>query len=278
MMGMTRGAVVVAAMAMAMIGGTPVSGQWAVAERGCDERNRDWGGRDTEWACVAFEADFQDPGMLAIDGGQNGAVTVEGWERDVVEVRANVWANARDAERAEEIIDEVRLAMRGGELYANGPDTGRRESWGVSWEVMVPRSTDLEIETMNGGISLRDVTGTIEARALNGGVHLTEVGGDVRARTTNGGLRVELDGQRWSGEGLDAQTTNGGVTLVVPDSYSAHLEAGTVNGGFELEFPITVQGRIGRRLSTTLGDGGPTVRATTTNGGVHILRGERSIR
>lgn len=276
MKGMTRGAVVVAALAL--IGANPVSGQWAVAERGCEERNRDWGGRDTERECVTFEADFQDPGMLTIDGGQNGGVTVEGWERDVVEVRAKVWANARDAERAEAMIDEVRLAMRGGELYADGPETGRRESWGVSWEVMVPRSTDLEIETMNGGIDLRDVTGEIGVRALNGGVHLTDVGGDVRARTTNGGLNVELDGRSWDGEGLDAQTTNGGVTLVVPEGYSARLEAGTVNGGFELDFPITIQGRIGRRLSTTLGEGGPMVRATTTNGGVHILRGARSIR
>jgi DUF4097 and DUF4098 domain-containing protein YvlB len=208
----------------------------------------------------------------------NGGVQVEGWSRSGVEVRAKVWANARSAERAREIADDVRVSMRDGRLRADGPDTGRNESWGVSWEVTVPYETDLDIETMNGGIGVTDVQGDIVFRAQNGGVHLAGVGGDVSGRTTNGGVHVELDGRRWDGAGLDVETTNGGVTLAVPADYSARLETGTVNGGMELDFPVTVQGRIGKRLSTTLGDGGPTVRAVTTNGGVRISRAGSAIR
>mgnify|MGYP000361465391 CR=1 FL=1 len=48
-----------------------------------------------------------------------------------------------------------------------------------------------------------------------------------------------------------------------------------MNGGIDLDFPVRVQGRIGRRLSTTLGDGGPRVRVITTNGGVQIVRAGR---
>ena len=50
----------------------------------------------------------------------------------------------------------------------------------------------------------------------------------------------------------------------------AELEAGTTHGGLNIDFPITVQGRIGRHLETTLGSGGPKLRAITTNGGVTI--------
>ena len=114
--------------------------------------------------------------------------------------------------------------------------------------------------------------------ALNGGVHLTDVAGDVQGSTTNGGLHIELTGSSWDGEGLDVETTNGGVTIRVPEDYSARLETGTVNGGIDLDFPVTVQGRIGRRLTTTLGDGGPTIRAFTTNGGVRVTRRGRAIR
>jgi hypothetical protein len=39
-----------------------------------------------------------------------------------------------------------------------------------------------------------------------------------------------------------------------------------------IDFPVTVQGRIGHELSTTLGDGGALVRAETTNGAVRISR------
>ena len=143
---------------------------------------------------------------------------------------------------------------------------------------MVPRDTDLRLETMNGGIALADVRGDVDFRAVNGGVHLVGMAGHVTGRTTNGGLHVELDGRHWDGDGLDVETTNGGVTIEVPDDYSARLETGTVNGGIDLGFALTVRGRIGRRLATTLGEGGATVRAVTTNGGVRIVRAGTAIR
>ena len=271
-----RFGVATAALVMTgMFGGT-AEAQWSQGEVGwCDE---DRSGREQDRHCVAFVAEFSDLSRVVIDGGMNGGVSVEGWDGEVVSVRAKVWANARDSRRAREIADDVRLEMRGGRLSADGPDTGRREGWGVSWEVRVPRATDLDIETMNGGISVTDVTGRIDFEALNGGVHLTGVGGDVEGRTTNGGLDIELDGRRWDGAGLDVETTNGGITLRVPFDYSAELETGTVNGGIDIDFPITVRGRIGKRLVTTLGDGGPTVRAVTTNGGVRIVRSGSAIR
>ena len=267
---------VAAAAAVVLVGADEAQAQWQRADVGwCDE---DRGGRDSDRYCIALEADFSDSDRVAIDGGMNGGVTVEGWNRDRVQVRAKVWANARTTERAEEIANDVRVQMDRGRLSADGPDTGRRESWGVSWEVRVPMATDLDIETHNGGISVTEVTGRIEFDARKGGMYLRGVGGDVVGETTNGGLHIELDGDNWDGEGLDVKTTNGGVTIQVPSDYSAELETGTVNGGISIDFPVMVQGRIGRRLSVTLGEGGPTVRAVTTNGGVKIVRGRTAIR
>ena len=110
--------------------------------------------------------------------------------------------------------------------------------------------------------------------AYNGPVSLEGVGGDVRARTTNGPLDIDLTGDHWEGAGLDAETTNGPVNVAIPDGYSARLELGTLNGPFSVAFPltITVQGRLGRRITTTLGAGGAPVRVVTTNGPVDIRR------
>jgi hypothetical protein len=66
--------------------------------------------------------------------------------------------------------------------------------------------------------------------------------------------------------------SDGGITLRIPNNYSARLEAGTVNGSESIDFPITVQGPIGREISTTLGQGGPLVRVTTHNSGVRVRR------
>ena len=272
---MTMARVGWALLAVAMVGAVDAEAQWARVDDGWCEQQR---GGDDDRFCMALEGDFDAEQRVIVDGGRNGGVQVEGWNRDRVSVRAKVWANAGSTERAREIADDVRVTFRDGRLSADGPDTGRRESWGVSWEVMVPTDTDLDVETLNGGISVTDVRGDIAFRAQNGGVRLDGVAGDVSGKTTNGGIHVELDGRSWDGAGLDVETTNGGVTLAVPSDYSARLETGTVNGGMSLDFPVTVQGRVGKRLTTTLGEGGPTVRAMTTNGGVRLIRSGSAIR
>jgi len=144
----------------------------------------------------------------------------------------------------------------------------------VSHRINVPRATDLDLQARNGGISITGVTGTIRFDTTNGGVRLQDLGGDVRGRTRNGGLTIALSGDRWDGAGLDVETTNGGVTLAIPEGYNAELSTRTVNGGFRSDYPLTVQGELSPRrgLQATLGAGGAPVNVRTRNGGVRINR------
>lgn len=211
-------------------------------------------------------------GTIIIDGRQNGGVSVKGWDQNQILLRARVQTGAPTAEEAAGLASQVRIETGGGKIFASGPESRENYHWNVSFEVFVPRRTDLSLETHNGGISIAEVNGRIEFNATNGGVVLKKVGGTVRGSTTNGGLVVELGGDRWDGETLDVSTTNGGVTMSVPENYSAHLETGTVNGSISVDFPVTVQGRITKELALNLGAGGATVKAMTTNGGVRIRR------
>lgn len=211
-------------------------------------------------------------GTIAIDGRQNGGVSVKGWDQNQVLVRARVETRAPSAGEAEELSRQIRVETSGAKIFASGPETRKDYQWHVSYEVFVPRRADLSIETHNGGIAIADVNGRIDFTALNGGVVLKRVGGAVRGSTTNGGLVIELVGDRWDGDSLDVSTTNGGVIMTVPENYSAHLQTGTVNGSVNVDFPITVQGRINKQISLNLGSGGASVKAMTTNGGVHLRR------
>jgi hypothetical protein len=213
-------------------------------------------------------------GPLTVDAGSNGGIRVQAWDRNEILVRAVVHAGARTEEEAKQIASEVNVRIADGRVSASGPERYRRSWWSVSYRISVPRRTDLDLSARNGGISVEGVTGTLTLGTTNGGVSLTDVGGRVRGRTRNGGVRVKLSGQRWDGEGLDAETTNGGVTVELPEGYNAQLEASTVNGGFRSDFPLTVQGNLSPRygLSSTLGSGGPTLRLRTRNGGVRIQR------
>lgn len=260
------GAAVAAGVAVAAFG---AAGSLAAQDDLCD---RHWGSSDQERYCEVRETTVEAGGSLDIDGGMNGGVEVVGTNRRDVRVFAEVWAYARSESRAQEITEDIDVRTSGDRIRADGPSQRRGQSWGVNWVVEVPFEMDLDIDTHNGGISIADVDGTIRFDALNGGVRLDALAGDVQGHTTNGGLRIELDGDRWDGQQLDVKTTNGGVEIWMPEGYSADFETGTVNGGMQFDIPITVRGRVDRRIRTQLGDGGPTVRAVTTNGGVKVRR------
>lgn len=211
-------------------------------------------------------------GAITVDAGKNGGVSVKGWDRNEVLVRTQVQTFAPTQAEAEVLAKQVRIETAGSQIHAEGPSELRDFHWSVSFELFVPRRSDLSLAARNGGIAISDVRGKMEFQAMNGGVSLRRVGGNVHGRTTNGGVNVELAGDRWDGEVLDVETTNGGVNMTMPENYSAHLETGTVNGNISVDFPVTVQGRITKELSVNIGSGGPTIRAMTTNGGVRVRR------
>jgi len=213
-------------------------------------------------------------GTIAVDGRMNGGVSVRGWERNEVLVRARIQTAGPTEAEAKELAGQIKIETASSNIFASGPENRKDHWWSVSYEVFVPLRSNLSLKTNNGGISIADVNGQLQFNALNGGVSLKRVGGSVKGGTTNGGLNVVLSGDRWDGEALDVSTTNGGVSMFIPENYSAHLETGTVNGHLNIDFPVTVQGNITKELAVNLGSGGATIRAMTTNGGVRIRRGE----
>jgi hypothetical protein len=237
----------------------------------CRRHDRD----DRPRVCLVREAGMRPAGgTLTVDPGRNGGVAIYGWDRDSIAVIARIVASGRTEEAAQRVADEIRIEATGRTIRAVGPDVGFREHWSVSFDVYVPRQTDLSLETMNGPLSVEDVSGTMDLRAQNGPVSLIGVSGDVTARVQNGPLSVQLSGTRWDGVGLDAAAVNGPVDLAIPERYNARLETGTVNGPMDLAFPltVTVQGRLTQRIQSTLGQGGAPVRVVTTNGPLTIRR------
>lgn len=236
----------------------------------CDGGWNDGGGRRSY--CEIKEATIPAVGAISVDGRQNGGVSVKGWARAEILVRAKIQTSAPTDDEARALVNEIRVETGGTQIHATGPGTNPDRQWSVSYEVFVPRRSDLTLKAHNGGISIRGVAGRIEFETVNGGVALRELAGNVNGKTTNGGLSIVLNGSRWDGEGLDVRTTNGGVSRALPENYSARLEASTVNGGMKFDFPITVQGKIERDIAVDIGGGGPKVRTATTNGGISIKK------
>ncbi len=247
----------------------------AAAAQVRDQLCRDSGWDDDRYRVCEVREQSMSAGPLTVDAGRNGGIRVEGWDRNEIRVLAVVTAQARDEADAKQVAAGVQVQTGAGKVTSVGPtSSGRDEWWSVSYRINVPRRNDLDLSANNGGLTISGVTGTIRFETRNGGVRLTDLGGDVRGETRNGGLSVLLSGARWDGAGLDVQTTNGGVTLTIPEGYNADLTTGTSNGGFRTDVPMTIQGELSPRrgISTTLGSGGPPVRVRTTNGGLRIQR------
>jgi hypothetical protein len=254
------------------------------------DRERSFGLSQDEWCrqdrradfCEVREETLSNQSTVDLDARGNGGVSIRGWDRPDVQLRARVtvWDDSRDA--AAQVAKQIQITTTGGRIRADGPrrDRDRRDRdwddryWSVTYELQVPRKADLFIDATNGGIVIDDVRGRIDARTVNGGIVLGDVNGDIRGETVNGGVRVELSTEKWDGPGLDLKTVNGGVALAVPSNFSAELDARTSNGGIAVDFPITISGLINnrRQINATIGSGGAKIRLSAVNGGISVSR------
>lgn len=213
-------------------------------------------------------------GTIAVDGKRNGGISVKGENRSDVLVRACIQSYDMPQAEAAALARNLRIETNS-TIRAEGISDDAKIS--VSYQILVPRNSNLDLKAYNGGISISAVEGNIEFSTNNGGISVREVAGSVKGRTQNGGVRAVLSGTSWRGGGLDLETTNGGIKVEVPANYSARFETGTVNGGVKsridgLNFPEKERsgGMRSKRVAADLNGGGPLVRVVTTNGGVNI--------
>jgi hypothetical protein len=266
-----KGTIVIPALlgALALGAGGAIAQDWSRDWCGEEERRGGHHCDVREYTVKAADA------RLAVNARPNGGIQVEGWSGSEVRVLARVLTRAEDADAAARLAEEVHVRLEPGRIETDGPRSQRgrvwnERSWSVSYRILVPRGTDLDLEALNGAIRVAGVEGGVSARTTNGAIHLADVDGAVRARTTNGSVHAGFSDDFRLAHDAELRTTNGSVNLALPRDFSARLEASTTYGGITTDFPVTVQGRIGRRVSAVLGDGGPELRVATTNGGIRL--------
>src|SRR5258708_38068848 len=107
----------------------------ALAQRGqekslsCSDRSNDRNKMVTH--CEMREQTLGFAGRLSVDPGTNGGVSVKGWDRADVLVRAKVEASAEDALGAKALASQISLNMSAGQVPTLGPEQGHRQNWAV---------------------------------------------------------------------------------------------------------------------------------------------------
>lgn len=232
-----------------------------------------------------FEATYDlGPGGKLVLANVNGDITVEAWDRPQVEVVADKRVRSRSRSHAEEAMDrfQIEVDRRGDTLVVQTERPresrsfwswlfGRHVEAQVEYRVRVPSSSfALDLETVNGNLTVDRVRGRIDAGTVNGRVWIAARGGTVEASTINGSMEVELADFDPESE-LSLRTTNGSITARLPGNTRADLDASTTNGRIRVDLPVTVDGRLSRkRLRGAVNGGGGRVNLRTINGSISI--------
>jgi hypothetical protein len=182
--------------------------------------------------------------VLQIHPHTNGGVQVVGWDKDIYSVTA-CKAAAGSGDEAERTLSQVTMSIEKGRISTKGP--ADEDEWTIYLLIRAPKSAAIEVETMNGPVSLYDVNGKLTAHAHNGPITLKNFSGDaeitaqngpislegssgnVRVHTENGPISVALNGKTWSGTGLSADAQNGPLTLLVPNGYESSFVVESTN-------------------------------------------------
>jgi len=225
---------------------------------------------------------------LRLHAPGSSALRITGWDRPDFEITA--CKAARDAAT----LSRISVSAPKGDVSVSGVDEDEAV---VFFHVKAPRGAVLDLATENGPMYLRDLDGTVTARLLNGPISLSSVhgtvdveetngplsfrdgSGDWTLRVTNGPLSARLDGTRWEGKGLVAETVNGPLKVSLDPRFASSLR---VSAATHAPLRCRAAACTGARRtrsgddgeqSVEIGAGDPLVRFSTVNGPVTISDG-----
>ena len=189
---------------------------------------------------------------------------------------------------------EVREFQSGGrvELVVRRPR--RHFNFGVNrrirLELEVPRRTNADIHTGDGGIDIRGVAGELRLRTGDGQIAADALDGSLKADSGDGHVRIRgrLDNLNiHTGDGgIDAdilpgsrmamtwriETGDGGVTVRLPHDFGAELDAHTGDGHISVDFPLTANFEKHREneVRGRINGGGNAFSIRTSDGSIHV--------
>jgi DUF4097 and DUF4098 domain-containing protein YvlB len=202
----------------------------------------------------------------------NGNVHIVTWDRE--EIKVDAIKHAKKQEHLDEVKIEVDAKSDRIRIKTKYPDSKKQKnnSTSVDYTLTIPKQGRLDgVSTVNGGIEIEEVSGDVEASSVNGPVIATGLAGDVELSTVNGAVKATFAELKRS---VSLKSVNGGVTVGLPPETNADVSANTLNGGISSDFSLQVRKHfpVGQNLDGKLGEGGPAIKMSTVNGGIHLDR------
>lgn len=234
--------------------------------------------------------DFGMGGTVTIVGAPVGSVTIEGWQKNEIEVQAEIEIQAgTEADLAQLaqvngfVLDEDFGHARIVSIGTHDRDYMKRANkkfpkhllgmpFKIDFRIKVPIFCDLEINGGRGDLTLSKVEGAMMIKFLESNAKMDLVGGSIDATFGSGNVDVKINKPSWRGRMLNVALSNGVLNVQFPPNMSADLDASILKTGkiesslenlkprerakFSEKSIVARAGNGGALLSFTVGDGG----------------------
>lgn len=207
----------------------------------------------------------------------NGNVEITGWERN--EVQIDAVKSASDQQKLDNMKIEVDASSSSVEIETKFPEHMINNNPGsVQYTLHVPQNAHIDkINLVNGSLTARKLTNEINASLVNGKIQAADLTGEADLATVNGGIDAAYNSLKDVRE-IKLKSVNGAITLTLPPSPNADVDASVVNGSISTDFPLTVKGHfVGKSMSGTLGSGGVHIELNNVNGSIRLQPGRGTL-
>lgn len=234
-------------------------------------------------------------GSVTVIGAPKGAVTVEGWSRNEVELVADIELKAETEEDLnrlatvnsfvfDEDLNHLSVLTTGThdrefmkKSAKNFPKKLLNLPWKIDYRLRVPANTDLEINAGHGPIKLAGVEGALRISATESETVLTLTGGVVSATVTAGNITLTIPVRSWRGGGADIRVAAGVLNVDLPPGFNGDIDAeilrtGKIVNTYEGLESREKPGITDRTVRARAGAGGAFFKFTVGDGTVNIRK------
>ena len=177
------------------------------------------------------------------------------------------------------------------ELQIHTPHVTFVGVWKLRIELTVPKNSNLDLHSGDGHIFLAQITGDLRLHSGDGAIEGSGLDGRLNAFTSDGHITVQgrfdqLDLHSGDGRieaevaagskmqsGWTLRSGDGSVRLRLPHNLAADLDVRTGDGHIDVDFPVTVSGRLSpSSIRGQLNGGGPLLEVRTSDGSITLER------
>lgn len=237
--------------------------------------------------------DFGAGGTLTVLGAPNGSISIEGTNKNEIEISADIEVQAEnEADLAELskisgfVLDENTGHVRVLSVGTHDKDYLKRAAkklpkrllnlpFKIDYRIKVPAYCDLEINSGKGDLTISAVEGAIRINALESKAILNLIGGTIDATFGSGDVDVKIGTRNWRGRHVNFQVASGNLNARFPANMSADIDASILRNGKVENFFNSLKPRerskfSDRQILARAGNGGAQFSFTVGDGTIKI--------